>query len=59
MSLLSDVTRATLTPGAELELEARDGRADREADERGLDAVRRERLDELVAGRLDAPRGRA
>ena len=47
------MTRATLTPGAELELVAGDGRAHPAADEPGLDAVGGQRADELLACRVD------
>ena len=52
MSLWRLVTRATFTPGPELELVAGDGRADHHADELRLDAVLGQRLLEDVAGRL-------
>ncbi len=53
MSLWRLVTRATFTPGAELELVPGDGRADDHADEPRLDAVGRERRLEHPAGLLD------
>ena len=53
MSLCRLVTRATFTPGAELELVAGDGRADDHADEPGLDAVLGERGLERAAALLD------
>ena len=53
MSLLRLVTRATLTPGRELELVARHRRADGHADEARLDSVRGERGLEHAARLLD------
>ena len=53
MSFARLVTRATFTPGAELELEAGHRRADGEADEVGLDAVGGERALEHLAPLLD------
>ena len=53
MSRLRLVTLATLTPEPELELVARDRRADRLAEQLGLDAVRVERIDQRAAAGLD------
>ena len=55
MSLWRLVTRATFTPGAELELVPSDRRADGHPDEPRLDAMRSERRLEHPAGLLDQP----
>ncbi len=59
MSLARVVTRATFTPGAELELEAGHGRPDGEADEVGLDPVGGEGALEDPAALFDHLAGRA
>ena len=53
MSRLRLVTLATLTPEPELELVAGHGGADRLAEQVGLDAVRRQRIDQRATARLD------
>ena len=52
MSLLSDVTRETLTPGPSSSSKARDGRSDGVADQRRLDAVGGQSVDQFLARRV-------